>query len=445
LNSKCLNGSCVCPEQFDTSASGFCTNATSKTIKKGLAGSHCSANSSCASSTLLCSSSEHCICSDGFIGDGHGDCSKIAKPFARSSSLPQFTEVLPGESCMNGEKCIGGSMCVFGKCACRSGIARRGLMCHSEIHPFKRSLSDQHSNRIHRFNGVRSHQRHTMITACPSDGSCQLPDCYCSRTGMEIPGGYNASEIPQMVVLTFEGAVTDRIIQMYKSLFTGRFRNPNGCPIQATFFITHEWNNYDQSQWLMSTGHEIGVSSMTGDVLNQTSKQRWHAEMNGMREALGLFSYVPVNEIIGLRAPRHQLGGDNQFSTMLSSDFKYDSTTSFSGGPYWPQTLDYKLAWECSENGCPQKPYPGLWELPISPLKRLDSRDESTTVKDMVKSGDSPNDIATMLEKNFRRHYYNNRAPFVIAIDSDYLTSLQDNGALKALEIFIEQVHRINS
>uniref|UniRef100_A0A914RNR9 Uncharacterized protein n=1 Tax=Parascaris equorum TaxID=6256 RepID=A0A914RNR9_PAREQ len=46
-----------------------------------------------------------------------------------------------------------------------------------------------------------------------------------------------------------------------------------------------------------------------------------------------------------------------------------------------------------------------------------------------------------MLEENFQRHYRYNRAPFVVAIDSEYLTSLQDSGAVSALEIFISKVN----
>ena len=98
----------------------------------------------------------------------------------------------------------------------------------------------------------------------PIDPSrCRLPDCFCSRNGTEIPGGLSAAETPQMVVLTFDDAVTDRTINIYKSLFDGRYKNPNGCPIKGTFFVSHEWNNYDQTQWLYTNEHELGVNSIT--------------------------------------------------------------------------------------------------------------------------------------------------------------------------------------
>ena len=31
----------------------------------------------------------------------------------------------------------------------------------------------------------------------------------------------------------------------YEDLFGGRF-NPNGCPIKATFYVSHEWTDYAQ-------------------------------------------------------------------------------------------------------------------------------------------------------------------------------------------------------
>uniref|UniRef100_A0A914PI26 Uncharacterized protein n=1 Tax=Panagrolaimus davidi TaxID=227884 RepID=A0A914PI26_9BILA len=102
-----------------------------------------------------------------------------------------------------------------------------------------------------------------LVKPCPTDGKCSLPYCFCSPNGLGIPGNLRASETPQMVIITYEGPITDRIINIFKSLFNGKFKNPNGCPIKGTFFISHEWNNYDQVQWLFSTGHEIGVNSIT--------------------------------------------------------------------------------------------------------------------------------------------------------------------------------------
>ena len=99
-----------------------------------------------------------------------------------------------------------------------------------------------------------------LIKDCPSDGKCALPYCFC---GTGIPGELRPEETPQMVLLTFEGPVTDRTINIFKSLFNGKFRNPNNCPIKGTFFVSHEWNNYDQVQWLFSSGHEIAVNSIT--------------------------------------------------------------------------------------------------------------------------------------------------------------------------------------
>ena len=71
-------------------------------------------------------------------------------------------------------------------------------------------------------------------------------DCYCG--GREIPGGYSPDQIPQFVLLTFDDAVNDLNKQFYEDLFGGRY-NPNGCPIKATFYVSHEWTDYAQVRY----------------------------------------------------------------------------------------------------------------------------------------------------------------------------------------------------
>ena len=58
-------------------------------------------------------------------------------------------------------------------------------------------------------------------------------------------GGMNPSEVPQMVVITFDDAVNDENWKLYtEKLFPASAKNPNGCPIHATFYVSHEYTNY---------------------------------------------------------------------------------------------------------------------------------------------------------------------------------------------------------
>ena len=81
-------------------------------------------------------------------------------------------------------------------------------------------------------------------TKCDSS-QCQLPDCNCG--GPNVPGGFlTRSEVPQFVLLTFDDAVSDLNKDFYAKLFTPNRTNPNGCPIKATFYVSHEWTDYSQ-------------------------------------------------------------------------------------------------------------------------------------------------------------------------------------------------------
>lgn len=48
-------------------------------------------------------------------------------------------------------------------------------------------------------------------------------------------------QIPQMILLTFDGAVNHNNYDHYIRVLGGRYSNPNGCPIKGTFFISHEY------------------------------------------------------------------------------------------------------------------------------------------------------------------------------------------------------------
>lgn len=49
-----------------------------------------------------------------------------------------------------------------------------------------------------------------------------------------------------MIMLTFDGAVNLNNFELYKKVFNEKIKNPNGCPIRGTFFLSHEYR-YDNS------------------------------------------------------------------------------------------------------------------------------------------------------------------------------------------------------
>ena len=47
-------------------------------------------------------------------------------------------------------------------------------------------------------------------------GQCQLPDCFCSPDGTRVPGNIDPAQVPQMITITFNGAVNSDNINLYR-------------------------------------------------------------------------------------------------------------------------------------------------------------------------------------------------------------------------------------
>ena len=45
---------------------------------------------------------------------------------------------------------------------------------------------------------------------------CQLPDCFCSPDGTRVPGNIDPAQVPQMITITFNGAVNSDNINLYR-------------------------------------------------------------------------------------------------------------------------------------------------------------------------------------------------------------------------------------
>lgn len=76
-------------------------------------------------------------------------------------------------------------------------------------------------------------------------------------------GGIPVVQTPQIVLLTFDDAVNDLNNPLYSDLFENGRKNPNGCPISATFYVSHEWTDYSQVQNLYADGHEMASHTVS--------------------------------------------------------------------------------------------------------------------------------------------------------------------------------------
>ncbi|XP_022240245.1 uncharacterized protein LOC106458349 isoform X2 [Limulus polyphemus] len=261
---------------------------------------------------------------------------------------------------------------------------------------------------------------------------CLAPDCRCG--GSDIPGGLPLSETPQVVLLTFDDAINDLNFDLYKEIFAGR-KNPNGCPIHGTFYISHEWTDYGQVQTLYSQGHEMASHTISHSYGEKFSKNKWFKEIQGQREILHLYGGVKMEDIRGMRAPFLQIGGNHMFEMLFEANFTYDSSMPVfeNDPPFWPFTLDYTINNECMITPCPSESFPGLWEMAM--VMWVDLKGGRCSMADACSNPQDEQGIVEFLKKNFNRHYNSNRAPLGLFYHSAWFTTAHHKkGFMKFLD-----------
>ena len=291
-----------------------------------------------------------------------------------------------------------------------------------------------------------------LLPECDRE-TCLLPSCYCSNDGTLAPGvdpeqgGLNIDEVPQMILISFNGAVTGQNMAMYERIFNNNRVNPNGCTVKGSFFVSHKYTNYSAVTELHRKGHEIGVFSVSNnddeEYWQKGDYDTWLLEMAGNRQILETFAGIKDQSVVGVRAPYLKVGGDTQFKMMNDTYFPYDSSITVPLGrvPVWPYTLDYRIPHSCHGN-CPKESWP-LWEMPINELDRREDPtfDEELTGCPLVSSCTNIQDtdqFKTLLQNNFNRHYSTNRAPLSLSFTPFWLYS--NKGFIEVFENWMDSV-----
>ncbi|KAI6222637.1 Polysaccharide deacetylase [Aphelenchoides besseyi] len=270
---------------------------------------------------------------------------------------------------------------------------------------------------------------------------CQLPDCFCSRNGREPVPGIPLEKIPQIVVLTFDDPINDKSMRDYRHIFNDfQLLNPNGCPIRGTFFVSHEWTNYNEVQWIAEQGHELASNSISHRLLSGANWTEWLAEMDGQRRVMAKFANVVDSEIVGMRAPQLGLGGDVQFLMAKSSSFIYDNTIGadpdVNGAPFWPHTLDFAVPYKCENDFCPGVSIPGFWVIPNNVYHGSTEFLRSPMLQGILIGNETADHVLYYLFRNFNRAYSQNRAPYVMNLNAEFLQSHGGIG-MRALKNFL--------
>jgi len=271
-----------------------------------------------------------------------------------------------------------------------------------------------------------------------TNSACRLPDCFCA--GARIPKGLSSSDIPQFVMMSFDGNVNTENFKLYQKIFNTERKNPNGCPIKGTFFVSHEWNDYWLTNVLYAQGHEIAANAITQESMEafrEADIDRWVKEIGGMKKILEIFGGIKSGDIKGFRSPHLQPGGDVMFDALNRSGLVYDSTlvAGENNPPMWPYTLDYKSSQDCKIGPCPKNSHPQMWEVPM--VQYVDEKLRVCSMLDACQDKLTKESAYNLLLTNFMRHYQTNRAPFPIFM-STWLSTGQYR--LDALLDFVDTI-----
>ncbi|XP_013387425.1 uncharacterized protein LOC106156633 [Lingula anatina] len=281
---------------------------------------------------------------------------------------------------------------------------------------------------------------------CNAD-KCKLPSCLCPSTA--VPNKLQAKELPQIVYFTFDDGVNTINHAFYERLFPENRRNPNGCPIKATFFVSHDTTDYDLVNSMYLRGHEIASHSVTHRTpttwWKDASYEDLKEEISGQRDNIHTEAHIPISAVRGVRVPFLQQAGDIFFRMMKDQNFLFDSSLVPSRPhspndhylPTWPFTMDSPISstlFTCTEGmNCPTGNFSGVWELPMN--RMFGPHGFPCAMVDGCPSPNNVEESYDYLMSNFKRHYNGNRAPMGLNMHAAWFVNRPHN--LDAMDKFI--------
>ncbi|XP_060080446.1 chitin deacetylase 7-like [Ylistrum balloti] len=259
---------------------------------------------------------------------------------------------------------------------------------------------------------VPAHFSTTIVTTennCRQGVNCHLPDCFCST--LEHP--LNRKEIPQMVFFGFDDAVNPESVQHYDFLFGRNRYNPNGCPISATLYISHQNTKYDIVKKYYDRGFEVAVHSVSHTNIDTYTKVM--EEARDQRNNIATLAGVPIEEIVGWRSPNLFTAGDAQVTALQNLGYTYDISLShrklnMDDRDMWPFTLDYGCQ---GLSKCPKQKHKGFWQIPVN-MVVWKKEQVCVYVDGCYKQPNNTDEAYNFIMDNFKRYYDGNRAPFGI-------------------------------
>lgn len=268
------------------------------------------------------------------------------------------------------------------------------------------------------------------------ESQCKRPSCVCDTQGS--PEGLRVEDTPQFVMLTFDDAVNVVNFPDYEELLmNGRKNLRSNCPIQATFFVSHEYTDYSLVHELWRYNNDIGVHSISHlpstEYWKNANQTIWEEELGGIRKIISKFANIPESDIVGVRAPFLQTAGDVTFGVMKSLDFHYDSsmpTRQKANPPLWPYTMDYGYQQDCQITPCPTKNYKSFFIVPmVNYFRKLEIApghflDIPCAMADAcLPLPETEDETFQYLRENFERHYSTNRAPFPLFLHQAWFSN----------------------
>lgn len=275
---------------------------------------------------------------------------------------------------------------------------------------------------------------YAQAESCQQGVNCRLPGCFCPVFQHPLA----ARDIPQIVYFGFDDAVQPVVSAWYDQLFTTNRRNPNGCPITMSLYVSHNDTQYWRVQAYHRAGHEIGVHSVVHGHIK--TKDALQSEATQQRNYLHTKANIPANELVGWRSPFLETAGDQQPALLQRLGYQYDISLPYSHDDQitWPFTLDFGFPYPCNIPPCPRSTssHKGFWEVMVNSVMDVRTGRPCGAYVDSCLP-ESEDEAVEYLWKNFLRSYTTTRAPFGLNMHASWFSHPE---YLSAMDKFLDKL-----